>query len=52
MSFESYMAPLSVGGVHDELPPGVRLAHEEQKRITLPILKKEASEAGYGLAIR
>lgn len=52
MSFESCMAPLSVGGVHDELPPGVRLAHEEQRRITLPITKKEASEAGYGLAMR
>ncbi|CBN74320.1 hypothetical protein Esi_0019_0124 [Ectocarpus siliculosus] len=52
MSFQSCMAPLSVGGVHDELPPGVRLAHEEQRKITLPITKKEASEAGYGLATR
>ncbi|CAN0465736.1 unnamed protein product [Ectocarpus sp. 12 AP-2014] len=52
MSFQSCMAPLSTGGVHDELPPGVRLAHEEQRRITLPITKQEASEAGYGLATR
>lgn len=52
MSLESCMAPLSVGGDCDELPPGVKLEHEEQKRISLPITREEAREAGYGLAMR
>lgn len=52
MSLESCMAPLSMGGDCDELPSGVNLAHEEQRRISLHIMKLEVNVARYGLATR
>ncbi|CAN0240826.1 unnamed protein product, partial [Scytosiphon promiscuus] len=52
VSWESCMAPLSAGGCHTELPPGVDLNHDEVATIPFYCTTDEAREAGFSLAIR
>lgn len=52
VSWESCMAPLSAGGCHTELPPGVELNHEEVGTIPFYCTTDEAREDGFSLAIR
>ena len=49
---ESCMAPLSAGGDHTELPPGVELSHGETATIPFFCTNEEVRQGGYGLATR
>lgn len=50
--WESCMAPLAAGGLHTELPPGVKLENEETDTIRFWRTQEEVMEDGYGLATR
>ncbi|CAM9726472.1 unnamed protein product, partial [Sphacelaria rigidula] len=49
---ESCMAPLSAGGDHTELPPGVKLEHWEMDMTTFICERGKVGSKGYGLATR
>ncbi len=50
--WESCMAPLAAGGLHTELPPGVKLENEETDTIRFWRTQEEVVGDGYGLATR